>query len=77
MNKPTLKDLVSLLVICAVPFGMMQLLIYFFGELHGIISTVVLLMVQMSLLSMRIWILERQLKNVRRDECPETVQKAV
>jgi hypothetical protein len=66
MNKITPKDILNLLVFCAVGVGMLLLLIHTLGELHGIISTVILFIVQTGFLFMRVGTLERQLQAAQR-----------
>jgi hypothetical protein len=65
MNKKTLKDYLGLLVYVAVGFGVMLMLIHTFGELHGLISTTVIFMVQTGSLFMRVGMLERQLQSTQ------------
>jgi hypothetical protein len=66
MNKRTPKDILNLLLYCAVGVGVMLLLIHTLGELHGIISTVSLFIVQTGFLFMRVGMLERQLQVAQR-----------
>ena len=63
MHKRTPKDILNLLVYSSVVFGVMLMLIHFFGELHGLISTVVMLIVQTGFLFMRVGMLERRLQS--------------
>jgi len=49
----------------AVGIGMMLSLIYCFGELHGLISTVVIFIGQTGLLFMRVGMLQRQLQQAQ------------
>jgi len=56
------KDLRLLILFNAMMFGMMLLLIKFLGELHGLISTVVLLIGQTAFLNRRVNTLEREVR---------------
>jgi uncharacterized protein involved in response to NO len=62
MFKVTSKDKSLLLAVvnAAVTFGVMLAMIKLLGELHGLISTVVLLIVQTSFLTGRVVALERE-----------------
>jgi hypothetical protein len=62
MNKKTPIDILTSLGYCAVGLGVMLTLMYFLGELHGVILTVVLFIVQTGFLYMRVGMLERQLR---------------
>ena len=64
------KDLLLMILTIAVTFGVMLLLIQFLGELHGLISTVIILIGQIALLSRRVFALERELRISR--ETPES-----
>jgi hypothetical protein len=68
MNKTTPKDILNLLVYCAVGLGTMLLLIHTLGELHGVILAVLLFNVQAGFLFMRVGSLERQLQAVQRSD---------
>jgi len=52
----------DLLLYIGVGFGVMLMLIYFFGELHGLISTFVIFIAQTGFLFMRLGMLERRLQ---------------
>lgn len=65
MNKRTPKDILNLLLYCVVGGGVMLLLINTLGEVHGLISTVTLFIVQTGFLFMRVGMLERQLQAQR------------
>ena len=56
------KGLLLMIVNVAVTFGVMLALIHFLGELHGAISTIILLIVQTSFLTKRVTALERELR---------------
>ncbi len=56
------KSLLMAIVYIAVPFGAMLVLMHFLGELHGLISTVVILIGQISFLTSRVVVLERELR---------------
>ena len=56
------KGLLMMIVNVAVTFGVMLAMIGFLGELHGAISTIILLIVQTSFLTKRVTALERELR---------------
>ena len=56
------KDLLLTILSSAVTFGIMLLLIQFLGEVHGLISTVIILVCQIAFLSRRVSALERELR---------------
>jgi len=69
------KDLLLMILTIAVTFGVMLLLIQFLGELHGLISTVIILIGQIAFLSRRVFALERELRISR--EASESEQPKV
>jgi hypothetical protein len=82
MFKVTYKDkgLLLTIVSAAVTFGVMLALIKTLGELHGVISTVVLLIVQTSFLTSRVVALERELRLSREpasDERSKIIQNTI
>lgn len=60
-QKKTPKDILGLIVYSVVGVGAMLMLIHFLGELHGLISTMVVFIGQTGYLYMRVGMLERQL----------------
>jgi hypothetical protein len=59
------KDLLLAILTIAVTFGVMLLLIHMLGEVHGLISTVIILIGQTSFLTIRVASLERELRSSR------------
>ncbi|HWD90817.1 MAG TPA: hypothetical protein VG938_00580 [Verrucomicrobiae bacterium] len=56
------RDLLVAILTMAVTFGIMLLLIHMLGEIHGLISTVIMLLVQISFLHRRVSALEHELR---------------
>jgi hypothetical protein len=56
------KDLFVAIISIAVTIGVMLALISFLGELHGLICTVIILIVQTSFMTRRMAALERELR---------------
>jgi hypothetical protein len=66
MQKMTIKEIVWSVLFCAVGWGVLQVLIYFIGELHALTSMVTFFIVLTSSLLMRIARLERELMGAHR-----------
>ncbi len=60
------KHLLLTILLVAVQFGVMLLFIQLLGELHGLISTVIMLIVQLSFLQIRVMAMERELQLSRK-----------
>ena len=72
------KDLLLTILIVAVTIGVMLLAIQFLGELHGLIVTVIGLIVQTLFLTIRVASLERELRISRESHEPsKTAEKTV
>jgi hypothetical protein len=69
------KDLLLTILSVAVTIGVMLLLMQFIGELHGLILTVVILVVQTSFLTIRVASLERELRISRETHEPRKVSE--
>jgi hypothetical protein len=72
--KPSDRDLLSHIAVSAVTVAIMLGLIYLLGEVHGLIATVVILIVHSSLLNMRITALQRELCAVHDGQPPGTTR---
>ena len=72
--KPSDRDLLSHIAVSAVTVAVMLGPIYLLGEVHGLIATVVILIVQSSLLNMRITALQRELRAVHDGQPPGTTR---
>ena len=72
------RDLLLTFLSVVVTIGVMLLLMQFIGELHGLIITVVILVVQSSFLTIRVASLERALRISREThESPNVGEKTV
>jgi len=72
------KELLLTLLAVAGTFGLMLLAMYLLGELHGLIATVIGLIVQIVFLNRRVITLERELRISRAaPESPKAGGKAV
>jgi hypothetical protein len=67
------RDLLLTILAVGVTVGMMLLLICTLGELHGLISTVIILIGQISFLTMRVVALEREIRVPRETPKPTEV----